>query len=81
MWIKKHVKFVRLIMMLYSKYAPSLLYIFPHSGKFMNTTPVKIFPFCSEPFIEQFFDLLLQTKALLSKSVTHGCKQEVIGRS
>jgi len=29
----------------------------PSFGQFVDTTPVKIFPFCREPFIESFFHL------------------------
>ena len=35
----------------------------------MNTTSVKIFPFCCEPFIDPFFHIFARTKALLSKCV------------
>ena len=47
-FLKKHVKFRRMIKMLCSKYAPRLLYIFPSFERFVNTTPVKIFLFCCE---------------------------------
>ena len=35
-----------------------LLYIFPSSGQFVNTTPVKIFHFYYEPFFGSFFSHL-----------------------
>jgi len=31
---------------------------FPSFGQFVDTTSVKIFPFCREPFIEPFFSHL-----------------------
>ena len=54
---------------------------FPSFGQFVDTTPVKIFSFCREPFIEPFFHIFVRIKALLSKCVTHRCKQVVNGRS
>ena len=54
---------------------------FPFFGQFENITAVKIFPFYCEPFMEPFFHIFAQTKALLSKDVIHRCKQVAIGRS
>ena len=59
-----------------------LLYIFPifqaineyHSSK-------KAFLIAANHSSSQFFEIFLWTKALLSKCVTHRCKQVVIGRS
>ena len=79
---KKHVKFGRMIKRdLFKVYSIASYTFFPSFGQFVNTTPVKIFPFCREPFIEPFFHIFVRTKALLSKCVTHRCKQVVIGRS
>jgi len=36
---------------------------FPSFGQFMDTTPIKIFPFCRKPF-EPFFHIFVRTKAL-----------------
>ena len=55
--------------------------IFPSFGRFVNTTPVKISPFCCEPFVESFFHIFVRIEAPLSKYVNHRCKQVVIGRS
>ena len=62
---------------LYSKYAllHRLLLFFSSFGQFVNTTLVKIFSFCCESFVEP------RTTALLSKCVTHQCKQVVIERN
>ena len=67
----------------YPKYAPSLVILnfFQYFGRFMTTTPVNIFPFSRELFIEPFSDTFVWTKALLTKCVTHRCKHVVIGRS
>ena len=35
---------------------------FPSFGKFVDTTPIKIFPFCRETFIEPFFYIFVRTK-------------------
>ena len=44
--------------------------IFSSFGQFANTTSEKIFPLCCELFVERFFHIFAQTKALLSKYVT-----------
>ena len=69
--------------LLYSKCAPSPIIHFSHlsGGDFVNTMPVKIFPFCREPLVESFFHIFVQTEALPRKCVTHRCKQVIIGRS
>jgi len=36
---------------------------FPSFGQFVNTTPVKIFSFCREPFIEPFFHIFIRTQS------------------
>jgi len=75
---KKHIKFGRMIKRDLFKICSIASYtFFPSFGQFVDTTPVKIFPFCQEPFIFSH----LRKKVLLSKCVTHRCKQVVIGRS
>jgi len=79
---KKHVKFGRMIKRDLFKVCSIASYTFFSSfEQFVDTTPVKIFPFCREPFIEPFFHIFVRTKALLSKCVTYRCKQMVIGKS
>ena len=66
---KKHVKFGRMIKRNLFKVCSIASYtFFPSFGQFVDTTPVKIFPFC-EPFIEPFFHIFVRTKALLSVHV------------
>ena len=79
---KKHVKFGRIIKRDLFKVCSIVSYtFFPSFGQFVDTAPVKIFPFCRKPFIEPFFHIFVRTKALFSKCVIHRCKQVVIGRS
>ena len=57
----KHVKFGRMIKIALLKVCTNSCYIFfPSLGQFMNTTPVKIFPFCHKTLIEPIF-LYLRT--------------------
>ena len=65
---KKHVKFRRMIKI-------CSIAFFSHFGEFVNTTPVEIVPFYCESFIEPFFHIFVGTEALVSKCVTHRCKQ------
>ena len=68
---KKHVKFGRMIKKaLFKVYSIASYTFFPSFGQLVDTTPVKIFHFCREPFIEPFFHIFVRTKALLSKCVT-----------
>ena len=79
---KKYVKFGRMIKRALFKVCSIASYtFFPSFGQFVDTMPVNIFSLCREPFIEPFFRIFVRTKALLSKCVTHRCKQMVIGRS
>ena len=80
---KKHIKFGRMIKRDLFKVCSIASYtFFPYFGwEFVDISPVKIFPFCREPFIEPFFHIFVRTKALLSKCVTYRCKQVVIERS
>jgi len=58
-FLKKHVKPGRMIKRDLFKVCFIASYtFFPSFGQFVNTTPVKIFPFCREPFIEPFFSHL-----------------------
>ena len=78
----KHVNFGRMMKSALFKVCLTVCYTFlPSFGQFVNTTPVKIFPFCCESFIEPFFHIFVRTKALLGKCVTHRCKQVVMGRN
>ena len=55
---KKHVKFERMIKRDLFKVCSIASYtFFPSFGQFVDTTPIKIFPFCREPFIEPFFHI------------------------
>ena len=75
---KKHIKHGRMIKRDLFKVCSIANYtFFPSFGQFVDTTSIKIFPFCREPFIEPFFHIFVRTKALLSKCVTHRCKQVV----
>ena len=59
---KKHIKFGRMIKRDLFKVCFIASYtFFPSFGQFVDTMPVKIFPFCREPFIEPFFHILNQT--------------------
>ena len=79
---KKHIKFGRMIKSASLEIYSIACYTFsPSFAQFANTTPVKLFPFCCESLIESFFHIFVRTKALLSKCVTHLCKQVIIGRS
>ena len=61
---KKHVKFGRMIKRDLFKVCSIASYtFFPSFGQFVDTTPVKIFPFCREPFIEPFFHLRMNQSA------------------
>ena len=49
--------------------------------QFVNSMPVKIIPFCCEPFVESFFHIFVRIKALLGKCVkssmqTNGNRKE-----
>ena len=81
-FFKKHVKIRRMIKSVLFKVCSIACYtFFPSFGQFLNTTPLKIFSLCCEPFIEPFFHIFVRIKALLNKSVSHRCKQVVIGRN
>jgi len=78
----RKIKFGRMIKRDLFKVCFIASYIFfPSFGQFVDITPVKIFPFCRELFIEPFFHIFIWTKALFSKCVTHRYKQVIIGRS
>ena len=65
---KKQVKFERMIKIALFNVCSIVCYTFsPSFDQFKNTTSVKIFPFCYEPFIELFFHIFVRTKALLGK--------------
>ena len=53
---------------------------FPSFGQFVNTTPVNVFPFYCDTFIEPFFHTILLSKAPLSNCVAYQCKQVIIER-
>ena len=76
--LKKHVKFGRIIKSDLFKVCSIFCYtFFPSFGQFVNTTKVKIFPFCREAI----FYVFVRTKALFNKCVNHRCKQVVIERT
>ena len=82
LFIKKYVKFGKMIKSaLFKVYSIASYTFLPSFGQFVNTTSVQIFPFCCELFVEPFFHIFVRTKALLSKCVTHHCKQGVIRRN
>ena len=53
----------------------------PSFWQFVNTTLLNVFLFYCERLFEPFFHIFVRTDALLSKWVTHRCKQVVIGSS
>ena len=55
--------------------------LLPSFDQFVNATPVKIFLFCCESFVEPFFHIFVRTRGLLDKCVTHRYKPVVIRRS
>ena len=60
---KKHVKFGRMIKKdLFKVYSIASYTFFPSFEQFVDTTPVKIFPFCCEPFIELFFHIFVKNE-------------------
>ena len=80
--LKKHVKFGKMIKSDLFKVCSVACYTFFSSfGKFVNTTPLKIFPFCCEPFTEPFFHIFVRTETLPSKCVTHRCKRVGVSES
>jgi len=48
---------------LFKVYSIASYTFFPPFGQFVDITPVKIFPFCRESFIEPFFHIFVRTSA------------------
>ena len=64
---KQHVKFGRIALFEVCSIACYTFSHLPHN--FVNSTPVKIFPFCCESFVESFFHIFVRTEALPRKCV------------
>ena len=80
--LKKHVKVGRMIKSALFKLCSIACYtFFPSFGQFVNTKPVKTFPFYCEPFFEPFFHNFIRTKTLLSKWALSFCQSDLILRS
>ena len=77
-FLRLHVILGRMIKSALFKACSMVCYtLFPSFGQFVNTTPIKIFSFCCEPFLYIF----VRTKALLSKCLksslqTNGNRKE-----
>ena len=76
-FLKKHVKFGRMIKSdLFKVCSIACCTFFPSFGQFVNTTPVKIFPFCCEPFTETFFHIFVRCSASASSMQTSENRKE-----